>query len=82
MRTQSLFSFQSVNASMPYLTVSYSTLYKFLKLQQENYKFYDQVWIQNLNKINKCTAFVYQSIEEHKCDHSYPFVCEMGKYEN
>lgn len=64
---------------MPYVTTSYYMLYKFLKLQQEHYMLYDHVWVQNINKIHKCTTFVYQNTEEDDCDHPHPFICEMGK---
>ncbi len=66
---------------MPYVTTSYATLYKFLKTQQEFYMFYDRVWVQNINRINKCTTFVHQNTEAHECEHPHPFICEMGKYQ-
>jgi len=73
------FLFQSVNASMPYMMVSYNTLYQFLKHQEERYMFFDAVWVQNLNRINTCTAFVRNTIEEDDCQHLHAFICEMGK---
>ncbi|XP_065210133.1 protein bark beetle-like [Planococcus citri] len=67
----------SVNASMPYVMVSYHTLYQFLKHQEERYMFFDAVWVQNLNRINTCTAFVRNTIEEDDCQHLHAFICEM-----
>lgn len=65
---------------MPYITTTYYMLYKFLKQQQEQYMFYNRVWVQNINRIHKCTAFVYQSVEEDDCHHPHPFICEMGMF--
>jgi len=64
---------------MPYVMSNYFALYQFLKSQQQYYMYYDRVWVQHLGKINKCTAFTYQTIEEDHCDQLLPFLCEMGK---
>jgi hypothetical protein len=64
---------------MPYVMSNYFALYQFLKSQQQYYMlYYDRVWVQHLGKINKCTAFTYQTIEEDHCDQLLPFLCEMG----
>lgn len=63
---------------MPYITTSYFMLFKFMKQQEDYYSLRDPVWVQNINKVNKCTAFVYQNTEEDDCMHPHPFICEMG----
>ncbi|KAF6211152.1 hypothetical protein GE061_014267 [Apolygus lucorum] len=68
---------RSTNASMPYVMGNYIELYRFLKKQQENYQFYDRVWVQHIDKINQCTTFAFQRIEIDYCDRLSPFICEM-----
>ncbi|CAB3370904.1 Hypothetical predicted protein [Cloeon dipterum] len=68
---------RSDNATMPYVMTNYFALYQFLRHQQQYYMYYDRVWVQHLNKINKCTAFTYQTIEEDHCDQLLPFLCEI-----
>lgn len=68
---------RSDNASMPYVMGNHAELYRFLRKQQENFNFYDRVWVQHIDKINQCTVFVFQSIEIDHCQRLNPFVCEM-----
>ncbi|XP_066905697.1 protein bark beetle [Halyomorpha halys] len=65
------------NASLPYVMGNYIEVYKFLKKQQETYQFYDRVWIQHIDRINQCTAFMFQRIEIDNCNRMSPFICEM-----
>ncbi|GLH02202.1 LOW QUALITY PROTEIN: Protein bark beetle [Gryllus bimaculatus] len=68
---------RSVNASMPYVMGNYLQLYHFLRHQQETYQFYDHVWVQHIDKINKCTMFAFQKIEIDHCQRLNPFLCEI-----
>ncbi|XP_059476974.1 protein bark beetle isoform X2 [Neocloeon triangulifer] len=68
---------RSDNATMPYVMGNYYALYQFLRHQQQHYMYYDRVWVQHLNRINRCTAFTYQTIEEDHCDQLLPFLCEI-----
>lgn len=65
---------------MPYVMGNHQELYRFLRKQQENFNFYDRVWVQHIDKINQCTVFVFQTIEIDHCQRLNPFVCEMGMY--
>lgn len=67
----------SVNASMPYVMGNHLQLYHFLRSQQETYQFYDHVWVQHIDKINKCTMFAFQKIEIDHCQRLNPFLCEI-----
>lgn len=64
---------------MPYVMGNHLQIFNFLRRQQEKYNFYDRVWIQQIDRINQCTVFVYQTIEVDHCLRLNPFVCEMGK---
>jgi hypothetical protein len=71
--------FQSVNASMPYVMSNYLALYLFLRSQQQNYQYYDRVWVQHIDMINRCTVFTYQRVEADNCQRLSPFLCEIGE---
>ncbi|XP_063235879.1 protein bark beetle isoform X2 [Bacillus rossius redtenbacheri] len=68
---------RSVNASMPYVMGNYLSLFEFLRGQQRGFQFYDRVWVQNIDLINRCTVFVYQTIEVDHCQRLNPFLCEI-----
>jgi hypothetical protein len=71
--------FQSANASMPYVMSDYLSLYIFLRNQQYNYHYYDRVWVQHIDMINRCTVFTYQRVEADNCQRLSPFLCEIGE---
>jgi hypothetical protein len=71
--------FQSVNASMPYVMSNYLRTYQFLRNQQHNYQYYDRVWVQHIDMINRCTVFTYQTVEVDNCQRLSPFLCEIGE---
>nr|CAD7425800.1 unnamed protein product [Timema monikensis] len=68
---------RSVNASMPYVMSNYLTLYHFLRKQQQGFQYYDRVWVQHLDLINRCTVFAYQTVEVDHCLRLNPFLCEI-----
>jgi len=71
--------FQSVNASMPYVMSNYLALFLFLRDQQNSYQYYDHVWVQHIDMINRCTVFTYQRVEVDNCQRLSPFLCEIGE---
>lgn len=73
-----LFVLQSDNASMPYVMSNYVQLYHFLQRQQQGFQLRHHVWVQNIDRINQCTAFAYQTVEVDHCERLNPFICEMG----
>lgn len=72
--------FQDDNASMPYLIGShnYPPISKFLRHQQQWYLYSERVWIQHIDMINQCTAFVFDGVENEDCNERLPFICEIG----
>ncbi|XP_071445359.1 protein bark beetle [Hetaerina americana] len=68
---------RSDNASMPYVMSNYVAVYHFLREQQERFSYYDKVWVQNIDMINRCTVFGYQNVMEDQCERLYPFICEQ-----
>lgn len=40
-------------------------------------RYTERVWIQDLDFINRCTSFVYRSVEFDDCEAKNPFVCEI-----
>ncbi|XP_034245120.1 protein bark beetle isoform X3 [Thrips palmi] len=68
---------RSDNASMPYVMSNYVQLYHFLQRQQQGFQLRHHVWVQNIDRINQCTAFAYQTVEVDHCERLNPFVCEM-----
>lgn len=71
--------FQSDNASMPYILGNYHELYQFLKRQEQWYQYSDRVWVQDLDRINQCATFAYQTIEIDNCYQRSAFLCEIGE---
>ncbi|CAG5108295.1 Similar to bark: Protein bark beetle (Drosophila melanogaster) [Cotesia congregata] len=65
------------NASMPFIMGQYLELWKFLRRQQERFEYSDRVWIQQLEKVDQCTTFTYQTIEIDHCSQPSPFICEI-----
>ncbi|XP_057327444.1 protein bark beetle isoform X2 [Microplitis mediator] len=65
------------NASMPFIMGDYLKLWKFLRRQQERFEYSDRVWIQQLERVDQCTTFTYQTIEIDHCSQPSPFICEI-----
>ncbi|XP_023246946.1 protein bark beetle [Copidosoma floridanum] len=68
---------RSANASMPFIMGDYRELWRFLKKQQERFDYSERVWIQQIEKVNQCTMFTYQTVEIDHCAQPNPFVCEI-----
>ncbi|XP_046141163.1 protein bark beetle isoform X2 [Osmia bicornis bicornis] len=68
---------RSVNASMPFIMGDYLELFQFLRKQQVRYDYADRAWIQQLDRVDQCTTFTYQTIEIDHCAQPSPFICEI-----
>ncbi|XP_031833217.2 C-type lectin domain-containing protein bark beetle [Nomia melanderi] len=68
---------RSVNASMPFVMGDYLELWHFLRKQQERYDISDRAWVQQLDRVDQCTTFTYQTIEIDHCAQPSPFICEI-----
>ncbi|XP_015594324.1 protein bark beetle isoform X2 [Cephus cinctus] len=68
---------RSANASMPFIMGDYIELWKFLRRQQERFDYSWRVWVQQLERVDQCTMFTYQTIEIDHCSQPSPFVCEI-----
>ncbi|XP_046609560.1 protein bark beetle isoform X2 [Neodiprion virginianus] len=65
------------NASMPFIMGDYIELWKFLKKQQTRFDYSERVWVQQLEKVDQCTMFTYQTIEVDHCMQPNTFICEI-----
>ncbi|XP_034949444.1 protein bark beetle isoform X2 [Chelonus insularis] len=68
---------RSANASMPFIMGSYLELYRFLRKQQERFDYSERVWVQQLERVDQCTTFTYQTIEIDHCSQPSSFICEI-----
>ncbi|XP_066594103.1 protein bark beetle [Prorops nasuta] len=68
---------RSANASMPFIMGDYLSLWKFLRKQQERFDYSERVWVQQLERVDQCTMFTYQTIEIDICAQPNSFVCEI-----
>jgi len=68
------------NASMPYVETSYYFVTNFLRNQQEDYDYYDRIWVQDVDRLGVCTTFVTGTIKVTDCSYRLPFICETGKH--
>ncbi|KAL6268222.1 hypothetical protein P5V15_001333 [Pogonomyrmex californicus] len=68
---------RSANASMPFIMGDYLQLWKFARKQQERFDYSERVWVQQLERVDQCTAFTYQTIEIDHCAQPNPFICEI-----
>ncbi|XP_068203842.1 protein bark beetle-like [Palaemon carinicauda] len=65
------------NASLPFLQKSYYEVQNWLLEQQPEYRWeYDMVWVQHLDVVDGCAAFVYRQVRSVDCDLNLPFICE------
>ena len=71
------------NASMPYLMERYYEIHHYLENQQEDWRYYDMVWVQHLDSPpNECTVFVDGGVEAVSCDFLLPTLCELDPHVN
>ncbi|XP_070163334.1 protein bark beetle [Polyergus mexicanus] len=68
---------RSANASMPFIMGDYLELWKFAHKQQERFDYLERVWVQQLERVDQCTVFTYQTIEIDNCAQPNPFICEI-----
>ena len=69
------------NASMPYLMDRYYQIHRYLETQQEDWRYYDMVWVQHLDSpANECTAFVDGQVDSVSCDFLLPTLCELDPH--
>ncbi|XP_076766657.1 C-type lectin domain-containing protein bark beetle [Xylocopa sonorina] len=68
---------RSVNASMPFIMGDYLELWQFLRKQQVRFDYSDRAWVQQLDRVDQCTTFTYQTIEIDNCAQPSPFICEI-----
>lgn len=68
---------RSANASMPFIMRDYLELWRFARKQQERFDYSERVWVQQLDRLDQCTAFTYQTIEIDHCAQPNPFICEI-----
>lgn len=65
------------NASLPFLQKWYYEVQNWLLEQQPEYRWeYDMVWVQHLDVVGGCAAFVYRQVRSVDCDLNLPFICE------
>jgi hypothetical protein len=65
---------------MPFIMGDYIELWKFLRKQQDRFDYSERVWVQQIEKVDQCTMFTYQTIEIDHCGQPNPFVCEIGRF--
>ncbi|XP_011334038.1 protein bark beetle isoform X2 [Ooceraea biroi] len=68
---------RSANASMPFIMGDYLALWKFARKQQERFDYSERVWVQQLERVDQCTMFTYQTIEIDHCSQPNSFICEI-----
>jgi len=42
-----------------------------------NFRYAEHVWVQDYDFLDRCTAFVYRSVEYEECDKRNAFICEI-----
>ena len=71
------------NATIPYIKniYWYHTLTQYLEGQQEDWRYYDMVWVSDLDAPeDHCKVFVDGSVERVSCDFLLPTMCEMDEH--
>lgn len=68
---------RSDNATMPFIRFSTDILWRYLQEQMRHMKYPDKIWIQDLNRLEQCTSFIYRTIEIDDCNAKRGFVCEI-----
>ena len=71
------------NATVPYIKNLYwfRTLTQFLETEQEDWRYYDMVWVSDLDAHEgQCKVFVDRTVETVGCDFLLPTLCEMDEH--
>ena len=69
------------NASMPFLMDRYTWIHQYLESQQDDWRWYDMVWVQHLDSpSNECTAFFEGGVDSVSCDLLIPTLCELDPH--
>ncbi len=69
------------NATLPTITnfYQYHVLTHYLEQQQEDWRYYDMVWINDLDNAD-CNVFVDSTVKSISCDFMLPALCEMDEH--
>ena len=71
------------NATVPYIKNLYwfRTLTQFLETEQADWRYYDMVWVSDLDALEgQCKVFVDRTVETVGCDFLLPTLCEMDEH--
>lgn len=68
---------RSDNASLPFISGDANALWMFIEQQSRYLRNYERVWVQDANYIDRCTSFLYQSVEVEECHNRHAFLCEI-----
>ncbi len=66
------------NATLPIITnfYQYHILFQYLETQQDDWRYYDMVWIKDLDN-DDCNVFVDATMKRVSCNFLLPTLCEM-----
>ncbi len=69
------------NATLPTITnfYQYHLLTHYLEGEQEDWRYYDMVWINDLDN-DDCNVFVDSTVKSISCDFMLPAMCEMDEH--
>ncbi len=69
------------NATLPTITnfYQYHVLTHYLEQQQDDWRYYDMVWINDLDNAD-CNVFVDSTVKSISCDFMLPALCEMDEH--
>lgn len=68
---------RSDNASLPFIQGDSTQLWTFLQRQMQHLRYPEKVWVQHLNHLDRCTSFIFGSVEVDPCDLRHGFLCEI-----
>lgn len=66
---------------MPFIMRDYLELWKLARKQQERFDYSERVWVQQLERVDQCTVFTYQTVEIDHCAQPSSFICEIGMWD-
>ncbi|CAL4091082.1 unnamed protein product, partial [Meganyctiphanes norvegica] len=65
------------NASLPFLQRYYVDVTEWVSKQQPEYHWqYDMIWVQHLDVVRGCAAFINRQVRSIDCSLNLPFICE------
>ncbi len=69
------------NATLPTITnfYQYHVLTHYLETQQDDWRYYDMVWINELDN-DDCNVFVDSTVKSISCEFMLPAICEMDEH--